>query len=78
MELKDDAEDYRAEYQENYCSDCGCIADNEVCPSCRVDIADAQRNSDVWRGDRRWNGQIMTRYRQGLDDGVLVDIREPR
>jgi hypothetical protein len=76
MDLNDDAEEYRAEFREDYCSDCGCIADDELCPRCLAEIADAQRKSDVWRGDRRWNGQIMARRRHGLDMHVLEDIRE--
>lgn len=80
MELNDDAtlDEFRAEFREDYCSDCGCISDDEVCPRCRAEIADAQRRNPVWRGDRRWNGEVMARRRDGIDHNVLVDVREKR
>jgi hypothetical protein len=64
---------------EDYCFDCGCMADDEVCPRCRAEIADAMRRDGLPHGDRRWNGQAMSRHRMSvvnLDDTVLIDIRE--
>jgi hypothetical protein len=61
---------------EDYCSDCGCVADDEICPRCRAMIADAQRREGMCHGDRRWNGQAMSRRRTDVDDTILIDIRE--
>jgi hypothetical protein len=61
---------------ETYCSDCGCISDDEICPRCRAEIADAQSRNPDYRGDRRWNGQIMSRRNDELDGTVLSDVRE--
>lgn len=72
-------EDHAVEPVEEYCHDCGCIADDEICPRCRSEIADAQRRAGVfgvYRGDRRWNGQIMSHRRAEPEWTVLVDIRE--
>lgn len=79
MKLNDDdlaLDEYRAEFREDYCSDCGCIADDEICPRCLAEIADAQRRMPSYRGDRRWNGQIMSRYHSGIDFQILADVRE--
>lgn len=64
------------EVREDYCSDCGCIADDEVCPRCRAAIADAQRREGFCMGDRRWNGQAMSHRRIDLDHTILIDVRE--
>lgn len=65
------------EIREEYCCDCGCASDDEICPRCAKDIADAQqRYGDLYRGDRRWNGQTMSRRRDGLDFNTLLDARE--
>lgn len=69
---------------EDYCSDCGCAVDDEICPRCRAKIADAEiacsrRVEGMAHGDRRWNGQAMSRVRTGVEDidpTILVDIRE--
>lgn len=72
MKPDDRAEDFR----EEYCSDCGCVADDEVCPRCRAEIADAQRRDGACHGDRRWNGQPMSRRRDDVDHTILIDVRE--
>jgi hypothetical protein len=69
--------DQSDEIREEYCSECGCVSDDEVCPKCAADIVDAQhRLGEHYRGDRRWNGQAMSHRRRDLDFGVLVDVRE--
>lgn len=70
-EIDDDPEDY--------CFDCGCAADDEICPRCRAEIADAMRRDGVPHGDRRWNGHAMSRFSRhadAYDETVLYDVRE--
>jgi len=79
MQQKDDdptLDEYRAEFREDYCSDCGCIADDEVCPRCRAESVDVHLRvrGEYYRGDRRWNGQIMSR-RRDIDAIILEDAR---
>lgn len=70
-------DEYRADFREDYCSDCGCIADDEVCPRCLAESVDVhvRVRGEYYRGDRRWNGQVMSRRR---DTGAIVleDVRE--
>lgn len=64
------------EIMEEYCGDCGCSSDDEVCPRCQAEFADAQRRNGGYRGDRRWNGQVMSRRDADLDPIVLIDARD--
>lgn len=69
--------DHADEIREEYCSDCGCVSDDEVCPRCLMVILEAQRREgSLYRGDRRWNGQAMSHRANGLDFSVLVDARD--
>lgn len=68
--------DLAEDVREEYCGDCGCVADDEICPRCRAEIADAQRRGGYDRGDRRWNGQAMSHRRSDVDHTVLIDVRE--
>jgi hypothetical protein len=65
------------EIPEIYCGDCGCIADDEICPRCMAEIVDMRRRSGLYQGDRRWNGESISRHRDRIFDAtVLVDVRE--
>lgn len=57
---------------EDYCSDCGCVADDEICPRCQSEIADDRRRNGDYRGDRRWNGQVMSHRNADTDPRVLT------
>lgn len=62
---------------EIYCGDCGCVADDEVCPRCVAEAVDMRRRLGLYQGDRRWNGESMTRTRGLVIDGsILKDVRE--
>ncbi|MDR3582597.1 MAG: hypothetical protein P4L67_04960 [Candidatus Pacebacteria bacterium] len=66
-----------ADVCEDYCSDCGCAADDEVCPRCMAEVVDVRRRYGIFQGDRRWNGESMSRNRDRLaDTSVLMDVRE--
>lgn len=64
------------EIREDYCGDCGCVADDEICPRCRAEIADAMRRNEFLYGDRRWNGEPMSRRHCGVDHTILINVRE--
>lgn len=71
--MNDDSDDLR----EEYCHDCGCVADDEICPRCLAEIADMRRRYGVYQGDRRWNGESMYRFRErNFDATILEDVRE--